>query len=54
MVHTTDTTEPDPEMHEEYKFYVDKYVETYPQMKELMHEMSHHVAEQDSRPSTAK
>ena len=33
--------------HEEYKFYVDKYAETYPRMKELMHEVSHHVASQD-------
>lgn len=37
MVHTSDTIEPDPERHEEYRFYVDRYMETYPQMKELMH-----------------
>ena len=47
MVHTTGTIEPDPDMHEEYKFYVDKYTETYPQMKELMHEVAHHVASRD-------
>jgi ribulokinase len=52
MVHTTDTIEPDPDMHEEYKFYVDKYAETYPQMKELMHEVAHHVASQDRGQST--
>jgi len=28
-------------------FYVDKYEETYPQIKELMHEVSNHVASQD-------
>jgi sugar (pentulose or hexulose) kinase len=39
--------EPDRERHEEYKFYVDKYAETYPQMKDLMHEVSHHVAGQE-------
>ena len=44
MVHTEDTMEPNQEAHEEYKFYVDRYVETYPQMKELMHEMARHVA----------
>ena len=44
MVHTADTIEPDPERHEEYKFYVDRYLETYPQMKELMHKTERHVA----------
>ena len=47
MVHTADTVEPDPRRHEEYKFYVDRYLETYPQMKELMHEMQRHVASSD-------
>ncbi|MBD0252999.1 MAG: xylulose kinase [Rubrobacter sp.] len=47
MVHVTNSIEPDPAMHEEYKFYVDKYAQTYPQMKDLMHEVSHHVASQD-------
>ena len=47
MVHVESQIEPDPAMHEAYKFYVDKYIETYPRMKELMHEVSHHVASQD-------
>jgi FGGY-family pentulose kinase len=47
MVHTADTIEPDPGRHEEYKFYVDRYLETYAQMKELMHEMQRHVASSD-------
>ena len=44
MVHTADTIEPDPARHEEYKFYVDRYMEAYPQMKELMHKTERHVA----------
>jgi sugar (pentulose or hexulose) kinase len=44
MVHTTETIEPDPERHEEYRFYVDRYMETYPQMRELMHKTERHVA----------
>ena len=44
MVHTADTIEPDSERHEEYKFYVDRYMEAYPQMKELMHKTERHVA----------
>jgi ribulokinase len=47
MVHAEGGIEPDPARHEEYRFYVDKYAETYPRMKELMHEVSHHVASQD-------
>jgi ribulokinase len=44
MVHTESSIEPDQERHEEYKFYVDKYVETYPRMQELMHDVVRHVA----------
>jgi sugar (pentulose or hexulose) kinase len=44
MVHTADTIEPDPGRHEEYRFYVDRYMEAYPQMKELMHRTERHVA----------
>jgi sugar (pentulose or hexulose) kinase len=43
-VHTERTIEPDESAHEEYQFYVDRYVETYPQMKELMHKTERHVA----------
>jgi hypothetical protein len=35
-------------MHEEYRFYVDRYVETCPQIQALMHEVSHHVANRGS------
>jgi ribulose kinase len=44
MVHTADTIEPDPGRHEEYRFYVDRYLEAYPQMKDLMHKTERHVA----------
>ena len=44
MVHTERTLEPDPDRHEEYKFYVDSYIETYERMKEPMHRMTRHVA----------
>ena len=48
MVHTEHTIEPNPEAHEAYKFYVDRYVETYPQMKELMHKTVKHENEQQT------
>jgi ribulose kinase len=45
MVHTENTIEPDQDRHEEYRFYVERYVETYPQMRELMQKMSMHERE---------
>ncbi|HET7480516.1 MAG TPA: FGGY family carbohydrate kinase [Rubrobacteraceae bacterium] len=44
MVHTERTIEPNPEAHEAYQFYVDRYVETYPRMRELMHKVVGHEA----------
>jgi FGGY-family pentulose kinase len=44
MVHTANTIEPAPERHEEYRFFVDRYLEAYPRMKELMHKTERHVA----------
>ena len=44
MVHTERTLEPDPDRHEEYKLYVDRYIETYECMKEPMHRMTRHLA----------
>ena len=52
MVHTERTIEPNQEAHEAYQFYVDRYVETYPQMKESMHNMSRHEAGAN-KPSSA-
>lgn len=44
MVHVERTVEPDPEAHGEYSFYMERYTETYEQMKDLMHETVGHVA----------
>jgi FGGY-family pentulose kinase len=53
MVHETDTIQPDPARHEEYKFFVDAYAETYPRMRELVHRVTEKVAEQAHEPSPA-
>jgi sugar (pentulose or hexulose) kinase len=45
MVRTERTIEPDQERHKEYQFYLDRYVETYPQMKDIMHKTVRHVAD---------
>jgi FGGY-family pentulose kinase len=44
MVHTERTIEPDPARHEEYQFWVERYIDTYPRMKDLMHEAVRHEA----------
>jgi ribulokinase len=44
MVHVERTIEPDQARHEAYRFYLDRYLETYPRMKELMHQTTRHVA----------
>lgn len=54
MVHTSETIEPDPDRHEEYQFYLDRYMETYPQIKEQMHMTERHVAEQWGGSSAAR
>jgi ribulose kinase len=53
MVHIERTLEPDPERHEAYSFYVDRYIETYPQMRELMHRTVRHVAGSGMQADTA-
>jgi FGGY-family pentulose kinase len=35
--------EPDPAVHEAYKFYVDQYISTYPPLQALIHETVRHV-----------
>lgn len=47
MVHTERSIEPNPEAHEAYKFYMERYMETYPKMRDLMHKMSRHEAGSD-------
>jgi sugar (pentulose or hexulose) kinase len=44
MVHVERTVEPDPERHEEYRFYLDRYIETYPRVMDLLHQTTRHVA----------
>lgn len=45
MVHTESHIEPNEEAHEKYRFYLDRYIETYPRMKDLMHQMTRHESE---------
>ena len=44
MVSVERTIEPDPDRHEQYRFYVDRYVETYPLLKDVIHRTVEHVA----------
>jgi FGGY-family pentulose kinase len=44
MVHVTRTLEPDQARHEDYRFYLERYLETYPSMREAMHKTVRHVA----------
>jgi ribulose kinase len=43
MVQMADRVEPDPARHEAYRFYVDKYIATYPRVQDLVHSMVRHV-----------
>ncbi|MCS7259196.1 MAG: FGGY family carbohydrate kinase [Anaerolineae bacterium] len=49
MVRVTERIIPNPATHEAYQFFVDKYINTYPQMRDLMHEMTRHIARQAHR-----
>jgi sugar (pentulose or hexulose) kinase len=53
MVHTERTIEPNQEAHEAYQFYLDRYVETYPRMRELMHQTVRHEASLDKAAAEA-
>jgi sugar (pentulose or hexulose) kinase len=44
MVHASHRIEPDQQRHQEYQFYIEKYIATYHQMRELMHDIARHVA----------
>ncbi len=46
MVHVKNVIEPNKENNEKYQFYIDKYIRTYQQMKDLMHEMVRHLNEE--------
>jgi FGGY-family pentulose kinase len=43
MVHETETLEPDAERHREYAFFLEQYVETYPRIRDLVHDVARHV-----------
>ena len=43
MVRPVSTIEPDPQRHEEYSYFVDSYIRTYPALRELQHAMSEHL-----------
>lgn len=53
MVQTERTLEPDRERHEEYQFYLDRYMESYEQMKDVMHKTVRHVAKTGDAASAA-
>lgn len=43
MVHETVTLLPDRKRHEEYAYFVDSYIRTYPRIQDLQREMSQHL-----------
>jgi len=45
MVKIREKIEPDPANTERYRYYVDKYIATYPPLKDLMHDMVRHETE---------
>jgi ribulose kinase len=44
MVTVERTIQPDAARHEEYRFYVDKYIDTYPLLRDVIHDTVRHVA----------
>jgi FGGY-family pentulose kinase len=52
MVHTERTIQPDKARHEAYRFYLERYIETYPRMMDVMHKTTRHVA--DTAPAGAE
>jgi FGGY-family pentulose kinase len=48
MVQARSRIEPDPATHEAYRFYVDQYINTYPQLQSLIHETVRYAAGQTS------
>ena len=44
MAHFERTIEPDQGRHQEDAFYMDRYTELYPATKDLMHQVTSHVA----------
>ncbi len=48
MVHETHTLQPDPERHREYLFFLERYIQTYPRIRELTHDVVRHVRRRDT------
>ena len=48
MVHDKETIAPNPERHEEYKFWVDQYIKIHPAMRDLQHAVADHLAQQQA------
>jgi ribulokinase len=48
MVHTERVLEPNRERHEEYQFWVERYIEAYPAIKDLQHTTMRHLAESEA------
>jgi FGGY-family pentulose kinase len=44
MVHVERTIEPDHDRHQQYAFFMDRYTELYPRVKDVMHQVTRHVA----------
>ena len=44
MVHETERIEPRPDVYEAYQFYFEKYMETYPRLSDLSHDLVDHLA----------
>lgn len=45
MVHEQDVIVPDPDRHEQYRFYVDQYVALYPGVRDIQHRIAAHEQE---------
>ncbi|MCX7938637.1 MAG: FGGY-family carbohydrate kinase, partial [Thermoflexales bacterium] len=42
MVHVRERIEPDAERHAAYRFYADRYIETYPRIQDVIHALVRH------------
>lgn len=47
MVHEIDRIEPDPEKHEEYQYFVDAYINTFPKLRPMIHDMVEREADRE-------
>ncbi len=47
MVHEDTTISPDPQRHEEYKYWVEQYIAIHPAVRDIQHSIVDHVSEKD-------